>query len=360
MNLERMQEFTRTLIGIDSVTGNEAQAARWLAQTLQERGMRVRSFDLGSGRCNLLATWSAESPRILFNTHFDTVPQQYGPFEDAERIYGRGACDTHGVLGAQLEAMQDLHESGVASLGLLLVVGEETVHDGALHAGSCNEIREPDILIVGEPTENKLMTSQKGRLKAELLVYGVEGHSGYPELFDSAVEKLSFFLQKIWQAPWLKRDSSEGNTVNVVLTHAGGADNQVPPFASARLMFRCAEPCEDVKRQFLDLLQQAEAGLAQPKSSRPHYELKWDPAQNDPVTNLCTLAGFETASAAYNTDIAYFGWQKCKTFLLGPGSILQAHRDWNPNDWQQGEWILKREQVRGVELYKQLVQSAGL
>ncbi len=356
MDIERMQQLTKELIAIDSVTGREGEIGRFLQQELEKRGMRVQTFVVEGDRHNLLAGWGEQAPRILFNTHIDTVPQQYGPSEDDDHIYGRGACDTHGVLAAQLEAMQDLHDDGVKGLGILLVVGEETAHEGARHAAKTASIKEPEVLIVGEPTENKLITAQKGRVKADLLVHGVAGHSGYPERCDSAVQKLCFFLDEVWRTPWIKEHSEVGTTVNAVITDGGKADNQIPAIASARLMFRSFEPCGQVRNKFAERLQELEITLPLPKSDKPHYEILWEATPSEPVLDLCTVPGIATDSAAFNTDINYFGWNNCRKFLLGAGSISQAHRDLNQDDWHNAEWISKQEQIRGVELYKHLVQ----
>jgi len=103
------------------------------------------------------------------------------------------------------------------------------------------------------------------------------------------------------------------------------------------------------------LLQKIEAKL--PSANSPHFEVQWDAAETDPLTDLASLPGSETAAAAFNTDIAYFGWKACRTFLIGPGSILQAHRDLKNEDWPNAEWVSKAEQVRAVELYKQIVKT---
>ena len=88
-----------------------------------------------------------------------------------------------------------------------------------------------------------------------------------------------------------------------------------------------------------------------------HFEIAWDPAENDPITDLATLPGLRTGAAAYNTDIAYFGWNRCKTFLAGPGSILRAHKDLKDADWINGEWISKSDQISGVRLYCDIVRA---
>lgn len=356
MNISRLQSLTKELIAIDSVTGREGQIGAYLQAVLHARGMQVQTFPVSKDRHNILAFWDKPA-KIRFNTHIDTVPEPYGPHEDDDRIYGRGACDTHGILAAQLEALDILHQEGVKGLGLLLVVGEERDHDGAIHAGTCREITEPKVLIVGEPTENKLMQSQKGRLKGEVSAFGLEGHSGYPEQFDSAVEKLHLFLQALWTAPWVKTHSDEGTTVNVITNQAGDADNKIPALAQATLMFRCAQPVATIKKKVAAILRNVENGLPSPRTRKPHFELKWQAAANDPITGLATLPDFETGHAAFNTDIAYFGWKSCQTFLVGPGSILQAHKDLKGSDWLNGEWISKEEQIAGVNIYLQLVRA---
>ena len=142
--------------------------------------------------------------------------------------------------------------------------------------------------------------------------------------------------------------------MNVIIPEAGHVDNKVPGFAHARLMFRCNEPCTTIKYDVDKILYNLQKSFTPSLTSKPHFEIKWDEAESDPIS-LNTLPGFETALAAFNTDISYFGWKNCKRFLVGPGSIFQAHKDLQEDDWMGGEWILKEDQIRGVQIYKDLV-----
>ncbi len=339
-----MYSLTRDLIAIDSVTGNELQIMQFLERTLRRRGLHTELADAFPNRPNLLAYYDEPRPRILLNTHTDTVAPCYGPHETATRIYGRGACDTHGILAAMLEAAEVLHRRGVPGLGILLVVDEEGgAHGGAAHAG--RTWAEPDLLVVGEPTENRLMTSQKGLLKADLIAGGSGGHSGYPECFDSALDRLITAIRHLQSRDWIDRHSNGGITLNVHITHGGDAYNKIPGMARAGLFFRLDRPQEVVK-------QWVSAALAELDDDR--LSVEWL-SGNDPITGLTTVPGFETAVAAYNTDIAHFGWRHCKTCLLGPGSILRAHRDLVNGDWDAGEWIAKDDQRRGAERYVALI-----
>ncbi|MFQ5749902.1 MAG: M20/M25/M40 family metallo-hydrolase [Planctomycetota bacterium] len=342
-----MRRLTRELIAIDSVTGSEAAVAEYLAGELGRRGWKVRLSEAAPGRPNLLAVFEEGSPRILFNTHLDTVPEAYGPEEDEERIYGRGACDTKGILAAMLEALEDARQTGAQGLGLLLVAGEERDHVGALAAGKDPGLDAPEILVVGEPTRNRFLTAQKGLLSGRLEARGREGHSGYPEEFDSAVEKLVVALEALRTAPFLVRRSEEGTTVNLSLLQGGDAFNKVASSASAMVLFRLAKPAAE-------LIPKVEALLGR---LSPEVRICWEIAGAcDPIPEIDALEGFPTGVAAFGTDLSFFGWNPRRRYLFGPGSILQAHRDPVPGDPQAGEWILKREQEEGARLYRELLR----
>lgn len=348
IDAQRMRRLTRELIAIDSVTGREAEIGAFLAEHLRSRGWEVEVLPVSGRRSNLLATVAGESARILFNTHLDTVPEAYGPEEDAERIYGRGACDTKGILAAMLEALEDARERGQEGLGLLLVVGEERDHLGARHAGSCGRIEAPEVLVVGEPTENRFLSSQKGILSARLRTRGREGHSGYPERCDSAVEKLLPALEALCAEPWPARSSEEGTTVNISLLRGGEAFNKVPSEASAVLLFRLAEPVAEARDRAQALL----------LGASPELEIVWEEEMaSAPLTGLDSLPGHPTGVAAFNTDLPYFGWSACRRFLVGPGSIHQAHRDPVGGDRMAGEWIEKARQEEGARLYRRLLEE---
>ena len=78
------------LVDVPSVSGEEAQLARFVASYLTDLGYRVELFDAAPGRPNVLAT-TDQPPRIVFSTHLDTVPPHV-PARLADGIlYGRGA-----------------------------------------------------------------------------------------------------------------------------------------------------------------------------------------------------------------------------------------------------------------------------
>ena len=69
---------------------------------------------------------------MTFSTHMDTVPPFFASREDDECIWGRGACDTKGIIASMIFAVEALLAEGVRGIALLFVVGEERNSAGAL------------------------------------------------------------------------------------------------------------------------------------------------------------------------------------------------------------------------------------
>src|SRR6185503_11061761 len=180
-------ELTRALIDIDSVTPNEEKVGQFLFDHLSEiaarTGGRVERFEVEPRRYNVLARWG--DPVVTLSTHMDTVPPFFASREDPDFIWGRGACDTKGIIASMIHAVEALVADGVRGVALLFVVGEERNSAGAYAAAKSP--RGSRFLINGEPTENKLALGSKGALRFEIIASGRMAHSSYPELGESAI-----------------------------------------------------------------------------------------------------------------------------------------------------------------------------
>src|SRR5215475_1238358 len=194
-------ELTKKLITIPSVTGTEREIADFLSSHLVSLGYRVERHGVVGDRFNVFAF--AGEGRVMFCTHIDTVPPAAFPIlarEDDQYLYGRGACDTKGIIAAMLEAGDRLRRSGITDFGYMFLVGEETDSIGAKTA---NRLKwNSEYVIVGEPTQNQLAKAQKGTLMVNLSVAGRAAHSGYPEMGVSAIQNLWAVLQDCQNADW--------------------------------------------------------------------------------------------------------------------------------------------------------------
>jgi acetylornithine deacetylase len=206
---------------------------------LTGQGWNVLKQSVDQQRSNLLITrkpLSDGGPKILFNTHLDTVPPYIEPKLEDGRIFGRGSNDAKGQISAMIFALEKIardHPQYVNEVGLLLVVGEETDHIGMIEANQLDI--HPEYLIVGEPTEMRFAHAQKGALKLRLISHGKAAHSGYPERGESAIHKLLDVLTEIRTEGWPKNKALGETTVNVGLIEGGQALNALAESASGNL-----------------------------------------------------------------------------------------------------------------------------
>jgi acetylornithine deacetylase len=299
--------LAKTLIDISSISGGEEPMVDFLEPYLLQRGWQVQRQMVGPGRPNLFAHRGKPNPRLLFNSHLDTVPPFFPARIEGEWLYGRGACDTKGLIAAQLLAAQALVEQGEEDIGLLYVVGEEVDHCGMIAA--CHLGLTPEALLVAEPTEALLARRQKGMLKMRLNARGVAAHSGYPQCGASAIHLLLEVLCDLRNATWPASVELGETTLNIGRIGGGRAANVLADEAWAELMFRVVSSWEEIARMAENLV----AGRCEIEA-----QTACDPAELD------QLPGYPSGVVAFNTDIPYFPAAK-RAFLFGHGSILDAH-----------------------------------
>jgi acetylornithine deacetylase len=317
--------FTRQLVDIESISGHEGRVGDFLHEQLCRMGYQSRKMPVEAERHNVWATWPGEEhPVVVLSTHMDTVPPFIPSSEDMTRVYGRGACDSKGIIAVQVAAAERLRKDAI-HVGLLFLVGEERDSLGAKVAN-----REPPgsrFLINGEPTDNRIATASKGALRVELLAEGRMAHSAYPELGESAIDKLIEALARL-RAIELPRDPEVGPcTLNIGIIEGGRAPNVIPDRAKAQLLYRLIGPAEELRGRITATVE----GLA-----RADFVLEI------PFKRLRTVEGLPSMVAAFTTDIpALSDWGE--PVLIGPGSIHVAHTE--------GEYVEKRELATAVEIY---------
>ena len=328
------------ILSIDSTSGKEREMALWLHEHLEAPSKQL--MEVGDGTLNLLLSWpgvpsvpesgtqgakSAQNVpsvpshgtertlRVVFCTHMDTVPPYIAPVMPdpdwaSQTITGRGSCDAKGQIFAMYTACKQLEAEGRTGFGLLILAGEETGSWGA-KAFSKTGFEAP-FLIVGEPTDNKMVSAAKGTLSYDLKFTGEPFHSGYPQYGLSAVDLFNQFYNALKAVDWGQDPELGDTTWNVGLLRSDNPQNILSAELTCRLYFRTTFTSHQAVQRWM-------VGASAPL-------LTVTPRGGDSPSRYVTLPGFESAPVAFGSDAPHltgFGHK----IICGPGSITVAHRD---------------------------------
>ncbi len=386
--------FFHELLSIDSTSGKERKVAEWLAERLpgmfpEANRPVLRVDEVGDGTLNLLLSWG--SPRIVFCSHLDTVPPYIKPefpegvflsepslrdpshkwappsyaAEGGHRfgeehplrdtlINGRGSCDAKGQVFALVTACQRLAEEGKTGFGLLLLAGEETGSWGA-KAFAKTDFRAP-YLVVGEPTENRMVSASKGTKSFDLKFTGEAFHSGYPQYGVSAVDLFVDFVNKL-KAKDFGLDPALGETTwNIGLVHSDNPQNILSPELTCRIYFRTTFVSDKAVCQWMAEApalwtcpsKQATTSCHSEEVEDRRKNLTVTPRGGDTPATYWTVEGLPAGPVAFGSDAPHLKNFTHKA-ICGPGSITVAHRD--------DEHVRIAELEKAVEQYLEIYQS---
>lgn len=208
---ERVLSLCRQLVQIPSLSGDERQAAEFLAAELRRGGFDEVAIDRWG---SVIGCIHGRRPggRILLDGHIDTVPApqpeswHHPPFagevEDG-RLYGRGTSDMKGGVAAMITAAEAFaRESGRNFAGAVYVSCsvQEELFEGVACRETIRNVR-PDAVIVGEATSQTLKIGQRGRAEITAVTHGVSCHSSNPEKGVNAVYLMMELLAELRALP---------------------------------------------------------------------------------------------------------------------------------------------------------------
>ena len=193
--------FLQDLVRIDSTPGREERVVQRVIDEMRALGYDEASVD-ASG--NAVGRIGSGGRSLLVDCHIDTIPLHDAgrwthPPLGAEvangRLYGLGSSDMKASAAASVHGVARLKAKGGALPGTVWVscsIAEEMMEGAALAdtVARC----EPDIVVIGEPTDLRLAVGQRGRAKLEVKVTGLTSHAGHPEVGLNAVERMAEYI----------------------------------------------------------------------------------------------------------------------------------------------------------------------
>ena len=277
-----------------------------MASLLSDAGYGVVEQVVDGPRRNIYAAFGKAD--VVLSTHLDCVPPFFPSHATVTGCSAAGRATRKGIAACQVAAVERLRRQGVTNVGLLFVVGEERGSDGAKAAQALASGSK--FLINGEPTDNRLGIGTRGALRYNLRAKGRAAHSSFPELGESAIEKLIDALIRL-RTLELPEHPVLGRTHYTVGIISGGvAPNVIPSEAEAEVMFRTVADLPALRAVMTQLT--------------PLVSL--EEILDVPPVIMPTVPGFDTATFPYTTDIPFLSnWGT--PLLYGPGSIHVAHTD---------------------------------
>ncbi len=303
-------ELFMKMLAVDSTSGSERPMAIALASLLKTPGNTVETFEVGDGTLNLLLKWG--EPRVWFCTHMDTVPPYIPPTAETlkgdVKFRGRGTCDAKGQIFSMFEACRALESAGKTGFALLVLAGEETGSHGA--KAWDRDCPGGELVVVGEPTDNRMVSASKGTKLFDVTLLGKPCHSGYPECGESAVERFCEFERRLHGTEF-PHDRMLGDvTWNIGRLSSDNPQNILSPELSFKIYFRTTFAADAAVCAHMDALR-AEDTLITARGG-------------DTPMEYFTVPGIPTCTVSFGSDAPHLKKFRRRA-LCGPGSILTAH-----------------------------------
>lgn len=301
-----MIDFLLGLMSVDSTSGKENSAVEWLCNNYNPTGSQTVIQEIPNGKKNVFYKWG--EPKIIFCSHFDTVHPYIPPTEKDGKIYGRGSCDAKGQLAVMATVCENLYSAGESDFGLLMLAGEEVGSYGAKTANSI--IDGCKFVIVGEPTENKLIKASKGNILFSVKITGRSCHSGYPELGDNAIDRARIFLNKLNELNFSEDSILGQTTFNIGGVVSNNAHNVVSDSVEMKIFVRTTFQTHNVVTEKIKSISDENTRIEE--------------IYGDPPIEFKFIEGFNSGVVSYGSDAPEL--RNLGTPLLyGPGSIYNAH-----------------------------------
>lgn len=372
--------FHRGLVQIPSVNppGDCRDAIAFVEKPLREAGFEIEIVQDLETMPNLLASTGPKEGKVLcVNAHVDVVPtggreawshDPFGAEIDSGRIYGRGAGDDKASVTAQVLAALAVKRSGIPLAGRLVVnevSDEETAGVHGVQVVVGQKAVEPDWVIVGEQTLNRVCVGEKGSAPTTVTVHGRTAHGALPWEGANAIEGMAEVIVALRRELWPKLSGRthrffhpSSGSVNMF---AGGVKANVVPDKAEIYVDRRLVPGEDPQEALAEIQGIAEQAIQNVPGTSVEVSLSnWagtatEAAVDDPLVQAMLGAngrlGLSTEPTGFSmaTDGRYFARAGYPTIVYGPGDPSLAHK---PDEWVGIEEIMEAVRAYAITMVR--------
>jgi acetylornithine deacetylase len=373
------REMLATLVAFPTVsTRSNLDLIGYVEAYLAEHGVGgVRVPDATGDKASLIARIGPDAPGgVVLSGHTDVVPtdgQDWtgDPFVLAERdgrLYGRGTADMKGFCAAALAPVPEMVAAALKAPILLALSRDEEI--GCLGAPEMIDALlgrhgRPAAVIVGEPSEMRVVTGHKGSWGYRGRVRGHEVHSSLVHRGVSAVAYAARLVA--WMTERMAENAGAAGashfdppytTLHTGLIAGGNANNITARDCTFSGEIRVM-PGESVATWKARVIAEAARLEAEMRAVHPDASFRMEtrmevpplrPEPDGPAERLArSLTGDNGVhGVSYQTEAGQFQERALSTVVCGPGSIAQAH--------QPDEFITVAQLDAGADFVRRLIR----
>jgi len=369
------------LVRLPSVNppGTCEELGDFVTDLFQRSGLAVQKLEIDKGKPNIIGNFGkAEGrPALLLQGHMDVVPVSEGekwdvpPFEGmvrGGRIYGRGAADMKGGLGAMIEGVRAVLMAGPEfkrNLRVIASVDEETGGHGGMEALAERGYGDVNMAIICEPSELKIMRSFKGRGWYRFAVRGKGAHASMPHRGINAIVKMAKIITAVSERGlrFEPHDMLGASTLSWGTIAGGTKVNVVPDTCVSMLDVRLVpgQTTTSIEMELKDMVKELVERDPELQVDVRYTEGK-DPveiAPTEPIVHLLSSVGREVLKQTpqqtgmiSSGDYFHIYKRGVPGVFFGPGSLEAG------NSHGANEHILINELVNAARIYALTILEA--
>ncbi|MFZ7101264.1 MAG: M20 family metallopeptidase [Peptococcaceae bacterium] len=354
IDINELIRVTRKLVQIPSINppGNESKVGRYVKNYMEDKGIKTSVQEVFPGRYNVVARLPGQGKArpILFSSHMDVVPVssyeakrwEAEPFSGAISdgyLYGRGATDAKGGLAAAMVAMATLSSHKIQPKGdiiLAATVDEENLMSGAKRLLGTPLIAGVERVICCEPTNLEIQICSKGRMWAEVTVFGQTGHASVKGAGINAIHRALKLMTKMETHSFSqqKHPSLGDSFWQTTMIQGGDAKGIIPDSCTLNVDVRLI-PGQTPD----DIWQEMHSIFAEIKKEIPdfHAEIRelerrepWEISQDDKLVGIlvqsCLAAGITPVYSGYvaTAECTIYRRAGIDGVIIGPGNLQES------------------------------------
>ena len=371
LSLKNFKQILSDLISFDTTSKNSNLSSIKYIENLFKINSNykiIKVFNNNKDKCSLyiFPKYKNILNGILFSGHIDTVPTtqqkwKTDPYKAkiiSNKLYGRGSTDMKGFLSV---VIYNMLKNPTYPLCLTVTHDEETGCDGIknlMNYLKIKKIKLPNKCIVGEPTNLKIVTANKGVeiIETSIISKIDEGHSSsFNQNINTITTASSFVtylqsIQKIIPNRNLLKCKPGNSTIHIGLLSGGTSHNIIPK----KTFFRWEMRYINNDNNFIKnkLFKYQKKFLRINKKFTSNYLINNETLfyvlglkENKQKTIINFMKKFINSNSfhvAYGTEAGIIQSYGLSTIIFGPGSIKQAHK---PNEYISLDQLEKFDKI---------------